>query len=317
MRSPDRVLSDVTLIAAGLRFPEGPLVLADGTVMFVEIGAQRLAQVRPLSGGGFGPVETVAAIPGGPNGAALGPDGAVYVCNNGGCFTWIERASLMYPGPLPASWKGGSIDRVDLATGAVTTLYRACGEQQLRAPNDLVFDAHGGFWFTDHGVRTERTSDRTGIYYARADGSSITEVVHPVESPNGIGLSPAGDRVYWAETHNGRVFYRDIVSPGIVGPVSTTDRGCLAGLPGMQLLDSLAVDAAGNVCVATIVRGGITVVAPTGGVSHVALPDEFFDALTTNICFGGPDLSTAFITLSTTGRLVSAPWGSPGLPLAH
>ena len=317
MSSADRVLSDVTLMAEGLRFPEGPLTLPDGSVAFVEIAAQRLAKVRLQSDGRWGPVETVAEIPGGPNGAALGPDGAVYICNNGGCFSWIERAGLTYPGPVPDSWTGGSIDRVDLATGAVTTLYRSCGDLQLRAPNDLVFDSNGGFWFTDHGIRTARTSDRTGIYYAMADGSSITEVVQPVESPNGVGLSPAGDRVYWAETHNGRVHYRDVVSPGVVGPVSPVDRGCLAGLPGMQLLDSLAVDAAGNVCVATIVRGGITVVSPEGEVSHVALPDEFFDALTTNICFGGPDRSTAFITLSTTGRLVSAAWGSPGLALAY
>ena len=97
---------------------------------------------------------------------------------------------MTYPGPLPDTWTGGSIDRVDLATGAVTTLYSEYDGRGLRAPNDLVFEAHGGFWFTDHGLRSERSTDRTGIYYAKVDGSHIAEVVFPVDAPNGIGLSP-------------------------------------------------------------------------------------------------------------------------------
>ena len=64
---------------------------------------------------------------------------------------------LTIPGAVPPTWKGGSIQRVDLATGAVTTLYTESTSGPLRAPNDLVFDAHGGFWFTDHGVRLDRS----------------------------------------------------------------------------------------------------------------------------------------------------------------
>ena len=79
------------------------------------------------------------------------------------------------------------------------------------------------------------------------------------------------------------------------------------------MLDSLAVDAEGNVCVATIVNGGITIFSPNGKHRHVPTGDP----LTTNICFGGADLRTAFITLSGTGRLVSCPWETPGLPLVY
>jgi gluconolactonase len=140
-------------------------------------------------------------------------------------------------------------------------------------------------------------------------------VVFPVDSPNGIGLSPDGGTVYWAETHDGRVFQRTITSPGQLAPALPLDPSvCLAGLPGMQLLDSLAVDGDGNVCVATLIHGGITVIAPDGSVlEHVPTGDP----LTTNICFGGPDLCTAFITASGTGRLLSMPWPRPGLALAH
>jgi gluconolactonase len=304
-------VADLTEITSGLRFPEGPIAMDDGSVLLVEMFKPGISRVEP-----DGTTTTVAEIPGGPNGAAIGPDGALYLCNNGGCFTPVEMAGLLLPGPFdPDRYIGGRVQRVDLATGVVTDLYTECDGHPLRAPNDLVFDAHGGFWFTDHGIRHGRSKDRTGIYYARADGSAITEVVFPVDSPNGIGLSPDGGKVYWAETHDGRVFQRTITSPGELSPAPPLDPSvCLAGLPGMQLLDSLAVDGDGNVCVATLINGGITVIAPDGSVlEHVPTGDP----LTTNICFGGPDLCTAFITASGTGRLLSMPWPRPGLALAH
>ena len=92
-------------------------------------------------------------------------------------------------------------------------------------------------------------------------------------------------------------------------------RRLLHGRPGYFLFDSLAVDASGKVCVATIIDGGITVLDPRGEANpaHVPMPD----VLTTNICFGGADLQTAFVTLSSTGRLVSLPWTEPGLALNY
>lgn len=301
------------VLATGLRFPEGPIAMSDGSVVLVEMFGPCITRVRP-----DGTKETVAEVPGGPNGAAIGPDGALYLCNNGGAFTPVELGDLLLPGGFdPARYLGGRIQRVDLATGEVTDLYTECDGRPLRAPNDLVFDSHGGFYFTDHGLRDHhaRTSDLTAIYYATADGSSIREVAFPVEAPNGIGLSPDGATLYWAETHTGRVFRRSVTSPGELAPTLPLDTSTvLCGLPGYQLLDSLAVDGAGNVCVATLVNGGITVISPSGEIlRHV----PFDDLLVTNICFGGPDHATAYVTLSATGRLVSLPWPYPGLALAH
>ncbi len=86
----------------------------------------------------------------------------------------------------------------------------------------------------------------------------------------------------------------------------------LTGLPGYQLLDSMAVDSAGNVCVATLMNGGITVISTDGAsVEHIPTPDP----LTTNVCFGGPDLRTAYITLTSLGKLVAMDWPRPGLKL--
>jgi gluconolactonase len=80
-----------------------------------------------------------------------------------------------------------------------------------------------------------------------------------------------------------------------------------------QRFDSMAVDTFGNVCVATLIHGGISIVAPDGRCTgHVALPDRF----TTNLCFGGRDRRTAFVTLSGSGRLIAIDgWPVPGLKL--
>ncbi|MEY3680469.1 MAG: SMP-30/gluconolactonase/LRE family protein [Ilumatobacteraceae bacterium] len=304
---------ELTEVASGLKFPEGPIAMNDGSVILVEMFGPRITRIRP-----DGSKETVAEIVGGPNGAAIGPDGALYLCNNGGCFTEIDFGGLCFPGPFdPSKYVGGRIQKVDLSTGAVTDLYTSCDGRPLRAPNDLVFDAHGGFYFSDHGIRDNeaRTSDLTAIYYAKADGSSIREIAFPVEGPNGIGLSPDGSTLYYAETHNGRVFKRAIVSPGELAPTAPGDTSSvLCGLPGLQLLDSLAVDGAGNVCVATLVNGGVTVISPSGEIlRHVPTGD----LLTTNICFAADGSSTAWITLSGTGRLVKTSWPYAGLRLAH
>jgi gluconolactonase len=300
---------DIQELASGLEFPEGPIALADGSVLLVEIKRGTLTRV-----GTDGRTSVVAKTGGGPNGAAIGPDGRVYVCNNGG-FEWHQAGPYLLPGNQPADYTGGSIQRIDLATGKVETLYTSCGGNPLRGPNDLVFDATGGFWFTDHGKTRARDRDRGGLYYARPDGSSVREMVYPLDAPNGVGLSPDGRRVYVAETHTGRVFFWELEGPGVIKPHVSPNQGyLLVGLPGMQLLDSLAIDSEGNVCVATIVNGGITVISPDGTrVDHVALPDP----LTTNICFGGPGLRTAFVTLSATGKLVSFPWKTAGLKLAY
>lgn len=291
-------------IAQGLRFPEGPVVLPDGDLLVTEMVTGRLVRVGD-------DVEVVAECGGSANGAAIGPDGAVYVCNSGG-WRWTELGSMTIPGAhgvtQAESYDGGRIQRVDLASGTVDDLYRECDGQPLRAPNDIVFDTSGGFWFTDHGHARGRERDRTGVFYARPDGSDIREVIFPLESPNGIGLSPDGTRLYVAETYTGRLWEWPVTEPGVVekgGGVVGGGGQLLGAAPVGQLFDSLAVDRDGNVCVATIANGGLTVFSSDGGsVVHVPLPDP----IVTNVCFGGPDSATAYCTLSGTGRLVAFDW---------
>ena len=297
-------------IAGGLRFPEGPVAMPDGSVIVVEIAAARLTRVLP-----DGRKLTIARMTGGPNGAAIGPDGMIYVCNNGG-FEWIDDPLHgLRPRFQAPDYSGGRIERVDPETGRIETLYTGTANGPLRGPNDIVFDGAGGFWFTDLGKTRPRERDQGGVYYARADGSLIKEVVHPILTPNGIGLSPDDSVVYVAETETGRLWAFDIVGPGEIAraPWPSPHGGrFVAGMHRYQRFDSLAVEACGNVCVATLATPCITVIAPDGRVVEQVETDDLH---TTNICFGGPGLRTAYVTLSNSGRLVAMDWPRPGLPL--
>ena len=298
-------------IASGLRFPEGPVVLPNGDVLVCEIAAGRITRIAP-----DGRRTVAAETGGGPNGAALGPDGRLWVCNNGG-LEWFDRDGKIFPVGCARDYAGGSIQRVDPETGEVETVWRECEGEPLKGPNDLVFDRTGGLWFTDHGKERGRVRDVTGLFYAPAGGGPVREAVWPLHGPNGVGLSPEEDCVYVAETESARLMAFDLEAPGVIaGSGGRRVRGyrgrCLYGAPGLQYFDSLAVEADGRICVATIHNGGITVIPPDGGpVEHVPMPDP----VTTNIAFGGPGLGTAFVTLSMSGRLVSLAWPRPGLPL--
>lgn len=299
------------VIATGLQFPEGPVAMPDGSIILVEIARGTLSRVTPA-----GEVEIVATLGGGPNSAAFGPGGRMYVCNNGG-FRFLRHGATLRPVAQPDDYSGGRIEVIDLATGKFERLYDRVGGQGLRGPNDLVFDAHGGFWFTDLGKVRERERDHGGVYWARADGSEIREVIHPVLSANGIGLSPDGSTLYVAETETARLWAWDIVAPGEVRklPWPSPHGGRLvAGSARYQRFDSLKVTQSGAICVATLINGGITEIAPDGSnVHHHPLPD----LMVTNLCFGGRERKTAFVTLSYEGRLVAVDWHEPGLKLNH
>ena len=300
-------MSNYEIIAAGLEFPEGPVVMPDGSIVLVEIKRGTITRVDPDDGS----VDVVAQPGGGPNGAAIGPDGALYVCNNGG-FEWGEARGLTIPGLVADDYSSGRIERVDLETGAVEVVYADVDGVPLKGPNDLMFDSTGGFWFTDHGKMRARTRDRGGLYYGKADGSSVREIAFPLDGPNGVGLSPQQDRVYVAETHQGSILYWELDGPG---ELAGSPHGRFLARPaGRKLFDSLAIDAEGNVSVATIQTGGISTFTPDGEELEFFAVD---DPLCTNICFGGADMKTAFITLSGTGKLIRADWPRPGLVLPY
>ena len=234
-------MAEIEIVADGLRFPEGPVAMADGSVILVEIAAGRITRVRP-----DGSKETVAEPGGGPNGLAIGPDGKLYCCNNGG-FNYIENNGFLAPHGQADDYSGGP-DRADRhrdrrgrnpLQGRRFRLHAARPQRhRVRRCRRLLVHRPR----QDHGTRDR---DVTGIFYAKADGSHLEEVIFPSENPNGVGLSPDGKRLYAAETYTCRLMAFNVIAPGKVdGTAGPGGPGIPLYRPaGYKFFDSLGVEA--------------------------------------------------------------------------
>ncbi|MGH1369562.1 MAG: SMP-30/gluconolactonase/LRE family protein [Maritimibacter sp.] len=298
-------------VASGLRFPEGPVVLGDGSVVLVEIAGRAITRVFA-----DGTTEVIADCPGGPNGLALGPDGQIYICNNGGGFNFATTDGVLHPAGGEPDYSGGRIERLDLASGEIVELFREVEGRALMMPNDIVFDRQGGFYFTDFGHRAKGAQHYGALYYGRTDGGAPVRVAGDLISPNGVGLSPDERKVYVAETYTGRLKAFDIVAPGQVAgvPMFEPGRALHAQVEGFRRYDSLAVEADGAVCIGSLTPGGITVIDAQGKHRETEIMPDLFP---TNIAFGGADMRTAFVTLSGSGRLIAVEWPRAGLVLNY
>ena len=215
-----------------------------------------------------------------------------------------------------------AIQRVDGDTGQVDILYTACDGQALGAPNDLIFDETGRFWFTDYGGGA--------IYYASPDGNSITRAVARLASPNGIGLAPGGDVLYWAQTDTRQVHRRRLSGPGQLVASGGYDIGTLVlggGLPTRGVSWS-GCRVRRSSTLWRWIRAGPSAWEPWSKavspwclrrmvpISATPCPNDWPTGRSRNLCFGGADLQTAYVTCSITGRLISCRWPRPGLRLA-
>ncbi len=316
-------MADFEIFAEDCGFPEGPVACDDGSVLFGELRSGSV--IRAWAGGRK---EVVATTRGATAGLAIGPDGALYCCNNGG-FVWgALAAGTNHPLGLARDYTTGSIERIDLATGKVERLYDSCDGIALAGPNDIVFDSDGGMWFTDLGVNAGDHEKHGGVYYAKADGSSIRRIAYGM-GMNGIGLSPDGSTVYAACSFQRNLLAFDAnVVGGPPAELPTTPEGItaeqgfgpvagriVASFPNLQILDSLAIEADGTIAQAVVVgaEGIARVNSADGSVQWVNLPDY----LTTNVAFGGADMRDGFATLSSSSRIAKVRWPAPGLRLKY
>ncbi|WP_417591587.1 SMP-30/gluconolactonase/LRE family protein [Parasphingorhabdus sp.] len=303
-------MAEVTCIADGLGFPEGPIFLPDGSLLVVEIQNGQLTRIEP-----GGDMTVIAQLGGGPNGAALAPDGRVIICNNGG-FSWHQGDGLIFPTGAASDYISGSIQKVDLESGSVETLLTQVDGRSLSGPNDLVFDEYGGFYFTDTGKHWETHSDNGRICYV-SDSNAWT-VASPLAEPNGIGLSPDGKRLYVSETATARLWWWYVDAPGVLRGGETFfgsgGGNFLFGESRYRLLDSLAIEASGHVCACTLLEAGVSIVNPAGDLVDRVDLDAVGPAIT-NIAFGGADMRDAYLTASATGCVYHMRWPRSGLRL--
>ena len=253
------------VVAEGLGFPEGPLVLGPGRVAWVEQYPGRVAIVED------GAVRTLAHVGGSPNGLALAPDGAIFVTQNGGKLGDWYSEDPRVPGL-----------QVILPDGTVETAVTEAGGRPLRRPNDLCFAPDGSLWFTDPG---DYAPDEAIAGWICRYAGGVAEIVHELDNvyPNGIAIDHDG-RVLWVETHTHLVRSADGVVADL-GPEGTGD--------GFALADD------GTLLVGTAFSGALHVVAPgADGARAVTTVRWADDLLLSNCAFDGHAL---WVTDATTG----------------
>jgi gluconolactonase len=268
---------DGEIIASGLRFPEGP-VWRDGAVDFVEIDAGAVSRWTPQG------VTGIAVTGGGPNGAALGRDGALYVTQNGG---------MRAEGRITSG-----IQRID-SDGDVELIATSVAGVELGRPNDLAFGPDGRLWFTDpNGPDDPARNTEPGRIFVLDVETDKGELVIELEPvfPNGIGFLADGTLV-WTES-----FSRNVVA------LADGRAEVVTRLPERHFPDGLCVASDGRLYVATTYSHGVTILDGDRIVGSL----QCGDGMPTNCCFGRTDL---YVTESRRGTLWRFPVDVEGLAL--
>ena len=298
-------MAELEIVAEGLRFPEGPVAMPDGSVILVEIAAGRITRIRPdgvqgdhrragqrperprARAGRHGSIaSTMAAFPGSKaraRCARISPPPIMKAAASTGSTSPPARSRLCTEAAITASPCAAPTISCSMRMAASTSPISArCARATATRPACSMRRP------------TAASSPRWFIRWTRptASASRPTARSSTPPRPSAPGSGPFRSRRR-ARLGPARHLYRPA---------------------GFTWFDSLAVEANGNICVATLGESGISVVSPEGAlVEFVPTPDFF----TTNIAFGGPDMRTAWITLSESGRLAKTRWPRPGLRLAY
>jgi gluconolactonase len=251
---------NIERLAEGLGWPEGPAVLPDGRVVFVESYRSQLSVWAPGEG-----VRRYAYTAGAPNSSVLGARGEMYVCQNGGTVGPWRAQEMVSP----------SIQRIDREGGKAESICTEIEGIKLNGPNDLVFGADGRLYFTDPGTYNPASPDPSYIFALDADGTGHVVIAFPSPVfPNGLAVQSDGS-IVWDESYTGHVRR---LRPG------QSEIEDLGQLPGAKpILDGMKIGADGRLYVTDIAGPGIHILHPDGKV------DGFIKCGTaaTNCAFAG------------------------------
>jgi len=266
-----------TVLADGLEFPEGPVWLGPRRIAFTEIRGQCLSLWEN------GRVRRIARTGGGANGATLGPDGALYVANNGGVSLGHE-GKWIAPDAIP-----GRIQRVTLEGEVRDVAVELPGVPPNR-PNDLCFGPDGLLYYTDPHNWEDLANLGVGRV-ARTTLDGRVELVAEIPAfPNGIAFG-RDDRLYVAQSVTQQILVMD-ARPGAAPATHCT---LPRGFP-----DGFCFDAAGRLYAAGSLGDVVVVFEPDGRVGDVIEMGEGTEP--TNCCLGDGVL---YVTLAGSGQLVA------------
>jgi len=220
-------MAAATLLASNLGFPEGPVVMPDGRIVFCDGNTGEL----PVWDGDK--ISTYATTGGSPWGAVLGSDGAVYVCQGGN---------------VPGSGDTSAVTSIQRAhpDGTVEQVCAELAGYEFGGPNDLAFGADGRLYFTD--------SESERLFVLDADGGGEMIIELPGVYPNGIAFDGA-NRLYWTESRKHRVRRMDDGAPVT-----------FCQLPDSHVPDGMAFAADGRLFVCNTTAEGVTVLSPDGEI---------------------------------------------------
>jgi gluconolactonase len=275
------------VLADGLGFPEGPVWLGPERVAFTQIRGQCISLWER------GTLRRIALTGGGANGATLGPDGALYVANNGGLSLGHEGA---WTAPEPIT---GRLQRITLA-GEVSDVATALPGAPPNRPNDLCFGRDGLLYYTDPHNWEDLANLRPGRVARSTLDGRVTLLADVPAFPNGIAFGP-DDRLYVAQSVLQRVAVMDPAPGAELSAHATLARG---------YPDGFCFDAAGRLWVAGSLGDVIEVFEPDGRPRETIEMGQGSEP--TNCCLGDGRL---YVTLSGFGQLVALDVGVPALPL--
>lgn len=266
--------SDVKQVVSGCKFTEGPAADAEGNLFFSDSPNNRIMVLRP-----DGKTEVWLEPSGRANGMNFDPEGRLVAC----CAQGVggKRAVVRFD-----------------SDGRAETLADTYEGKPLNSPNDLCFDPEGRLYFTDprYGDRSDCEQDRMGVYRIETDGS-LTRVIDDAETPNGILMTSDGRTIYLVDNNPEDWGARTLLSYGLSPEGEWLRKAEVYDFSPGRGGDGMVLDVHGNVYLTAGdgESGGVYVFSEAGEhLDFVHTPES-----PTNCTFGGPDLTTLYITALT------------------